>query len=251
MLSIPDTDPIVFDLGTGLRFWGLEHTRDDPGAEFRATALVSHLHWDHVQGLPFLTPLHSNRGALHIIGPPQVGETLEEAFEQFICPPYFPVPLAELAGTVTFAEATGEPVQIGRATVTTCPVPHVGPTIGFRVEFEGRSVAYVSDHQQPAIGSTSIDEAVLALCEGVDLLIHDSQYTPSEFASRTTWGHCTTEYALEVAIQSGARSLALFHHDPAHDDGTVEELTRATAELAAARRGPQVFAASEGLAVDL
>jgi len=243
-------DPIVLDLGTGLRFWGTDICAASP-ASFRATALVSHLHWDHVQGLPFFPPMHRPGTQLHVIGPAQEGHSLEEAFDLFLRPPYFPVTLGQLSGTVTFAEATTDPIQLGAATVTARDVPHVGPTLGFRIEAGGASIAYVSDHQQPGCQSTVVADSVLELCDGVDLLIHDAQYTDPEFAERFDWGHCTTDYALEVAAQSGAKRLALYHHDPSHDDDTVDDLARRVAASSSVRHGPEVFAAAEGLVVDL
>jgi len=201
--------------------------------------------------LPFFPPLHKADSLLHIVGPAQNGKSLEEAFDLFLCPPYFPVTLDQLAGTVTFEEATKDPIELGAATVIARDVPHVGPTIGFRIEAGGRSVAYVSDHQMPGCLSTVVNDSVLELCDGVDLLIHDAQYTDREFAEKFDWGHCTTDYAVEVAVQSGAKSLALYHHDPSHDDDTVEELARLAGVASALRSGPEVFAASEGLMLDL
>ena len=220
-------------------------------ASFQATALVSHLHWDHVQGLPFFPPLHKQGSRLHVIGPPQEDQTLEEAFDLFLCPPYFPVTLGQLAGSVTFEEATAAPIRLGAATVTARDVPHVGPTLGFRIEAGGVSLAYVSDHQQPGCLSTEVADSVLELCDGVDLLIHDAQYTDPEFAQKFDWGHCTIDYALEVAEQCGAKRLALYHHDPSHDDDMVEELAHKAAAMSSVRRGPEVFAAAEGLVLDL
>jgi len=240
----------VLDLGTGLRFWGAELCA--AAVPVRATALVSHLHWDHVQGLPFFQPMHVEGNRLHVVGPVQDdGLGLAEAFDTFLCPPVFPVTVSQLKAEITFEEATGAPIEIGAATVTTCKVPHVGPTLGFRIEAGGVSVAYVSDHQQPGCQSTHVADEVLGLCDGVDLLIHDAQYTDPEFAERFDWGHCTTDYAVEVGVQSGAKRLALYHHDPSHDDDTVDALTDRAAVASAARRGPEVFAAAEGLAVDL
>lgn len=204
-----------------------------------------------MQGLPFFPPLHKAGAALHVVGPAQVECSLEEAFDLFLCPPYFPVTLGQLAGTVTFEEATSAPLELGAATVFARDVPHVGPTLGFRIEAHGRSLAYVSDHQQPGCQSTKVADSVLELCEGVDLLIHDAQYTDPEFAEKFDWGHCTTDYALEVAVQSGAKRLALYHHDPSHDDDTVEALARRIAVSSEVRNGPDVFAAAEGLVLDL
>ena len=243
-------DPIVLDLGTGLRFWGADVCAAAP-TNFTATALVSHLHWDHVQGLPFFPPLHRPEAKLHIVGPSQEGQTLEAAFDLFLCPPYFPVTLSQLAGTVTFEEATKDPIELGAATVLCRDVPHVGPTLGFRITAGGRSIAYVSDHQQPGCQSTSVADSVLELCDGVDLLIHDAQYTDPEFAQKFDWGHCTTDYAVEVAAQCGAKRLALYHHDPSHDDDMVAALAEGAAAASRLRHGAEVFAASEGLVINL
>ena len=102
--------------------------------------------------------------------------------------------------------------------VTARSVPHIGPTNGYRLERDGVSVVYISDHQQPIDGSLVVPDAVLELCDHADLVIHDAQYTAAEFETKAHWGHCTVEFAVQVAAQSGARRLALFHHDPEHDD---------------------------------
>lgn len=250
-LEVPGADPIVFDLGTGLRFWG-ERLGGRGGAKpFRGTALVTHLHWDHVQGLPFFMPINRDGARLDVIGPTHEGKSLEESFGVFMRPPFFPVTVEEMLGHVTFSDVDHGELKLGDAKVTVRQVPHVGATNGYRVEWGNASVAYVSDHQQPVDRPDYVDDAVLELCEGVDLLIHDAQYTPEEFAERSHWGHCTVRYAVEVARQSGARRLALFHHDPAHGDGHVDELTREAREWGAELGVGCVFAASEGLRLRL
>ena len=239
-------DPIVLDLGTGLRFWGLE-PQPEP---FRATALVTHLHWDHVQGLPFFTPMHREGASMRIIGPRQHDRTLRDAFDEFLRPPYFPVSLDQLAGSFEFDEVGSDRFPIGEATVTSAWVPHVGPTVGYRIELDGRSIAYISDHQQPGCASTRVDDEVLRLCEGVDVLIHDAQYTEAEFLAKYDWGHCTVDYAVEVAAQARVGQLVLFHHDPSHDDTMVDAVTAQAAHLAGGRSVP-VIAAYEGLELQL
>ncbi|MEZ5321989.1 MAG: MBL fold metallo-hydrolase [Microthrixaceae bacterium] len=236
--------PFTFDLGTGLRFWADAMGSSAVAEPFIATALVSHLHWDHVQGLPFFFPLHEFGASLHIVGPHQDdGRSLRESFDSFMTPPYFPVGLDQLAADFTFQEVTDDLLHFGTATVRAMPIPHVGATVGYRVEHDGRSVVYVSDHQQPGCGATDVAAAVLDLCRDADLLIHDAQYTEEEFAKRYTWGHCTPAYAVEVAVQSGAKRLALFHHDPAHDDEQVLRLADEAAKLVAGRGDVEVFAA--------
>ncbi len=139
--------------------------------------------------------------------------------------------------------------SVGSYTVHSGAVPHNGPMSGYRVERDDISVTYISDHQQPD-DPTTIAEPVLELCRGVDLLIHDAQYTPSEFEQKRTWGHCTVEYAVSVAIASKVKRLALFHHDPYHDDDMVERMAKAAQQCAAAH-DIEVFAATEGTSIDL
>jgi phosphoribosyl 1,2-cyclic phosphodiesterase len=165
-----------------------------------------------------------------------------------IRPPLFPISLDEFNGDVTIHCAKPQ-FSVGSYTVHSGAVPHNGPMSGYRVERDDLSVTYISDHQQPD-DPTTIAESVLELCRGVDLLIHDAQYTPSEFEQKRTWGHCTVEYAVSVAIAANVKRLALFHHDPYHDDDMVEQMAQAAQQCAAAH-GIDVFAATEGTSIDL
>ncbi len=245
-LEVPGEDPIVLDLGTGLRFWGQTQPLD---GTFRGTALMTHIHWDHVQGLPFFVPADRHGAQLEVYGPALDGESLEHAFHELMRPPYFPVRATDLRGDIRFHDLGEGEVAIGNAKVKVRPVPHCGPTNGYRIEWDGATIAYVSDHQAPMDGSQTVADSVLELCEGVDLLIHDAQYTPEEFDEKAHWGHCSVDYAVLVAKQAGVRRLALFHHDPSHGDEQVDAmLTRARA-LAEGTGIEEVMAAYEGLTV--
>ena len=249
VLDVPGGEPILFDLGTGLRFYGV--AEPCAGAPFRGTALVSHLHWDHVQGLPFFAPLHCDGAHLDVFGPAEGGSSLEASFEAFMNPPYFPICIRDLAGEIAFHDVDEVSFEIGPARVTARSVPHVGLTYGYRVDWNGTSVAYVSDHQQPVAEPQRVADPVLELADGVDLLIHDAQFTPEEFAERSDWGHCTVDYALEVAHQAAARELVLFHHDPAHDDDTVDRLLAGAQERCSHLDVVDVSAAVEGHTISL
>jgi ribonuclease BN (tRNA processing enzyme) len=129
-------------------------------------------------------------------------------------------------------------------------VRHTDPTIGFRVEIEGVSVAYLSDHGPGTVPDDPDDyipQDVLDLCDGVDLLIHDAQHTTDEYEIKRSWGHCTINYAIHVAREAGARQLALFHHCPSHGDDKVDEILRDARDLVARVGGPDVFAAADGM----
>jgi phosphoribosyl 1,2-cyclic phosphodiesterase len=238
--------PVIFDLGTGLRAFGATQPLD---GSFRGTALVTHIHWDHVQGLPFFPPADRAGAELRVYGPQQEQGSLAEVFDGFIRPPYFPVTTSELRGEITFHEVLKDDLEIGSARVAVRPVPHVGPTVGYRLSWHGKVVTYISDHQAPR-DLRSVCESVLELADGADVLIHDAQYTPAEFEEKAHWGHCTIDYAVRVAKQAGARQLVLFHHDPAHSDERIDELL-AEARRSASPAGLEVTAAYEGLRIDL
>jgi len=236
-------EPIVCDIGTGLRCYGVGLDVE----QFHGTMLVSHLHWDHVQGLPFFPQILNAESTARIVGPPQEDMSFEEALHNFVKPPYFPVELDVLCQDLQFGDLWNDSMQIGSATVTARSVPHCGRTNGYRIEWDDLAIAYIPDHQEPADSST-VDSAVLELVDGVDLLIHDSQFTPELLAARLDWGHCTTQYAATVAEQGGAKRLAMFHHDPLHDDAAIDALL---AEAHGWGTSCEILAASEGLKLSL
>jgi phosphoribosyl 1,2-cyclic phosphodiesterase len=247
-LESADAVPLVFDLGTGLRYFGATQPHD---GSFQGVGLVTHLHWDHVQGLPFFVPLLRDGASLDIYAPtPTSGSTLCEEFARFLRPPVFPIEIANLPGQVRFHARDDACFEVDGWHITSRAVPHIGPTNGYRVERDGVTVAYLSDHQQPADGPWTVHPGALELAEGVDLLIHDAQYTPGEFAAKSNWGHCTIEYACHVAAEAGVRRLALYHHDPTHDDATLDQLA-ACARSWGAAKGIEVICAAERLTIAL
>ena len=247
VLQHGDEDPIIFDLGTGLRLFGSGWD----GGTFHGTALVTHLHWDHVQGLPFFAPVNKPGATFDVYGPSHEGRSMAESFGEFMRPPYFPIQVEHLVGDISFHDVLDDMLTIGTAEVMVRPVPHVGATNGYRVNWDGASVAYISDHQEPVGRPTDIAASVLELCDDVDLLIHDAQYTPEEFSERGDWGHCTIRYALEVAHQAGAKRLALFHHDPNHSDDDLDRLHQEAVAIADDLGIGEVLCAHEGLVVEL
>jgi ribonuclease BN (tRNA processing enzyme) len=241
----------VLDLGTGLRPLGLE--LDAGGAAdngIHLTAFLSHLHWDHIIGLPFFPTVHHPSTTLDIYGPPQQGGSLHDVFERVLHPPFFPISVEGLRGDVRLKEALDEDVIVGNAKVVVRQVPHVGTTLGFRIEAGGAAVAFISDHQQPH-DPNHVDENVLELCDGADLVIHDAQYTQEEFQMKSDWGHSTISYAVHVAREAGARQLALFHHDPLHMDDDIDRLLAEARSMEDASHLDKVLAASEGLSLEV
>jgi len=246
-VEIPGQPPVLFDLGTGLRYFGRTCPDDQP---LKASCLIGHLHWDHIQGLPFFQPLLREGGEFHIYAPMQEdGRSAYDVLKSTITPPMFPVELHGIPSSLHFHDIVDADFTIGSAdspvSVMARRVPHVGLALGYRVTWGGVSVTYLSDHQQPQ-GGFFADSSVRELCDGTDLLIHDAQYLPHEFASKADWGHCTAEFAVWLAEETGVRRLALFHHDPDHDDDCVDEILASARAMATT---VDVIAASERTSV--
>jgi phosphoribosyl 1,2-cyclic phosphodiesterase len=244
-------DPVIFDMGTGLRPCGDALAGDGP---FHGTVLLTHLHWDHIQGLPFFGPISQPDAVLDVYGPAQEEGPLDAVFGGVMCPPYFPITPDELHGTVRFHGAGNDDFAVNGAKVRSRWIRHTSPTIGFRVDVEGQSVAYVSDHGPGCSDDPDdfIPPDVLDLADGVDVLIHDAQHTCEEFEAKRHFGHSSVDYAVHVARQAGARRLMLFHHCPSHSDDNVDLMHLYARALAEHGSGDvEVLAAREGLVVEL
>jgi phosphoribosyl 1,2-cyclic phosphodiesterase len=241
--------PVIFDLGTGLRQYGERLGCTTP---FHGSVLLTHLHWDHVQGLPFFIPLHSGESSLDVYGPRQDEAPLGEVFAGLMRPPYFPITPDQLNADIRFHDTGDDDFPVGQAKVRSRWVRHVGPTLGYRVDWNGASVAYISDHGPGCRDDADdfIPQEILELCDGVDVLIHDAQHTGEEYAPKRHWGHCTFDYAVHVGRESGAKLLALYHHDPAHDDDAVDAIAMRAGDVSARIGGPEVVAAAEGLVLE-
>lgn len=243
---MPGHDPILFDLGTGLRYFGNDWPADRP---FRGSCLLSHLHWDHVQGLPFFQPILRDGARIDVYAPVQPGDQqIAEILDATITPPMFPVQLGMLPGEIDFHEKGDEEFMIGDVIVTSRLIPHVGNTCGYRLDWGGHSAAYLSDHQQPGVDVYEASPGALELCRDVDVLIHDAQYTRDEFVVKSDWGHCTIDYAHWLATEANAKQLVMYHHDPTHDDDQIDAFVEQLRDRSCSD-GPDVIAAREGLII--
>jgi phosphoribosyl 1,2-cyclic phosphodiesterase len=243
-LSLDDEGPsLVLDAGTGLRKLG---SLLDDGV-FRGALLLTHLHWDHTHGLPF-SPAVDHPSARVDLRLPAQGVEPEELLSAMMRPPHFPIRPGELRGEWTFGEIDEGTVPVGGFEVEAREIPHKGGrTFGYRVS-DGRStMAYLPDHGPFALGPGDdgfgpIHEAALDLVAGVDLLLHDSQYTAAEFPAVANYGHSAVDYAVALAEKADVGRLVLFHHDPNRTDDAEDEL------LAILREGTMINldAAHEG-----
>ena len=231
-VRLDDGSLVILDSGTGIRALGAAL---DGTAPTRIDILLSHLHLDHLEGLGFFAPLWDAGTELHIWGPQSPTRSLSDRISQYLSPPLFPVRLAEVPARVHLHDAPDEPWSLGSAKLIARPIIHRGPTVGYRIEDGGRSLAYLTDHE-PAL---SVDLSSVAaewvsgfeVASGADVLIHDCQYTEDEYRDRAGFGHSSTKHVADFARLAGARRLLLFHHDPNHDDNELESLCRRVREL--------------------
>jgi phosphoribosyl 1,2-cyclic phosphodiesterase len=216
---------VILDAGTGARALGMVLQEEAPP---RIDLLLTHLHVDHLQGLGFFRPIWSPKTELHIWGPPSTMTSLRERVETYFSPPLFPVHLSQVPAQTVFHDAPEGQWTIGCATVTSQPILHPGPTLGFRIEVDGRALTYLTDHE-PGLAmdlSAVAPEWIsgLALARRADLLIHDCQYTDEEYESHVGWGHSSTSQVATFAAKAEVRRLVLFHHDPLHSDAELDRM---------------------------
>jgi ribonuclease BN (tRNA processing enzyme) len=229
--------------------------RDGP---IRADILISHTHWDHIQGLPFFKPLSAAGNEFCIFGAAQNGVALEEILRHQMDPMVFPVPLTALAAQVQVTEVVPGDFALADFTVSAYRLRHPGTTLGYRLtpNRSGRSIAYVTDNELGGGGDYPVGpdwRAGLArFLQGAETLIHDAMYSEQIVQARRGWGHSTPREAVEIAGEAGCRRLVLFHHEPEHDDSAIDRLLEDTREFA--RRtvpGLEVDAAAEGMELSL
>jgi phosphoribosyl 1,2-cyclic phosphodiesterase len=231
-LTLSDGTRVILDAGTGIRELGLALEPQSKPVH----VLLTHLHLDHIQGLMFFTPLFDPRCEVVITGPPALDGPLLNRLARYISAPLAPVEIRELPAQVSFEEAPFTAWRFGPATIEAAFVNHRGPTLGYRITDGDTTVAYIPDHE-PALGQrleTSEREWISGgiLARNADLLIHDSQYTDAEYRGHVGWGHCALGDAVTFARRAGVRRLALFHHDPQHDDAMLDALGQEAEALA-------------------
>jgi phosphoribosyl 1,2-cyclic phosphodiesterase len=247
-VSLDDGTLIVLDAGTGIRALG--DRLAERGAR-HIPLLLTHLHLDHVEGLRFFAPLWDGRVSVDVWGPSSPVQSLEERIARSFSPPLFPIDLGDVPAKVTFRDIPRKPWTIGGATITAALVAHPGPTVGYRIEADGATLAYLPDHE-PAL--TGIEHRTTDWISGAgiardaDVLFHDAQYFDEEYAQRVGWGHSSVDDALAFAQAVGARRTFLFHHEPHHSDETLSGLEERAQEIS---QDGVPSLAREGMVVEL
>jgi phosphoribosyl 1,2-cyclic phosphodiesterase len=240
------SERLIFDGGTGLRILGESLLGQMP---LKAHLFFTHSHWDHIQGFPFFSPAFIRGNHFSIYGAPSPnGSTIKQRLHDQMLHPNFPVPLQIMQADLQFYDIEiGEVLTVGDVTVQTGRLNHPGEAVGYRVNWRGGAAAYITDTEH---FPDRLDENVLRLVEGVDVLIVDATYTDDEYynpkSSKLGWGHSTWQEGIKVAKAGNVKQLVLFHHDPAHHDSVLDAIGEEAMSYF-----PNTLMAREGLAIEI
>ena len=250
-LRLSDDRLIVIDAGTGIRALGVSLAGRTPE---RIDIFLTHLHMDHIEGIGFFGPIWNPDAEIHLWGPPTPTKSLREGLSRYFSPPLFPVHLDDIPSKLVFHDVPPEDWEVGAAVMRAQPVNHPGPTVGYRVQENGRAFTYISDHE-PALGIdlTAVEPEWVSgysIAYGADVLFHDAQYTEDEYPHRVGWGHSSVAHTVQFGLITKVRQLFMFHHDPLHSDAQLEAMLLRAQELWGAEPGG-IALAYEGMEVEL
>jgi len=248
---------VILDAGTGIRALGQRLTRDAAGEGGTIDLLLSHTHWDHIQGLPFFAPLFGRGNAVRIWGARQEQVTLESVLRDQMKPVVFPVPLDELSAELSVQHVEPGAFTIDGFEVQAMQVRHPGNTLGYVLRPSGgkATLGFVTDNELSG-GEYPVApdwrRRFVEFLHGLDALVHDAMFAPNELARFAGWGHSSTREAVEVGLEAEVSTLVLFHHRPEHDDGMIDALLDQAREAVVECGGTmQVLAAHEGMELNL
>ncbi len=253
---------IILDGGTGLRLLGRQLAAEFGNQSLELTMLLTHTHWDHIQGLPFFEPVYRPQDRLRILGYEGARRGLVSVLAGQMESPVFPIGLEEVPANLQIQELQETEFRIGRVEVRSCFAHHPGLCVGYRLQAAGRSMAYFPDNElgpnisgapPKTAGKSGQDERgrLTEFVRGVDVLIMDSQYDSVEYHEHAGWGHGCLDEVVRLGLEARVKKLFLFHHDPNHDDAKVAQMTEQARQMVAEQRGNlEVEAAREGLSLE-
>jgi phosphoribosyl 1,2-cyclic phosphodiesterase len=240
---------IILDAGTGLRSLGQSLLAEFKNKPLNLTMLLTHTHWDHIQGLPFFGPIYDSRCRLRILGCEGARKGLVAALTGQMESTYFPVPFDTLPSNIEIQELKDFNVDIGPVLVSARRANHPGMCVGYRLFSPDGIVTFFPD-TEPRTGG--VDREMVDFLRDADVMIHDSQYDRAEYKKHIGWGHGCVDDSVALALQAGVKQLCLFHHDPDHDDRRMDGLVKYARQLMAKRKSKlKVDAAREGMVIQL
>jgi len=259
-----DGEIIVLDAGSGIRALGIALQEEFRSQPIELSLLITHAHWDHIQGLPFFKPAYGSNNEIRIFGFDGAGASLRDILAEPMRMPFFPITMRELSARMVIKSLSDMKFSLGKVNVHAALVNHPGVCAGYRIFTSAGSVAFLPDHEpyefflhalrgnrlSPAQAKQIAADEQVALVQflhGTDILILDAQYTDREYKKHIGWGHSSISGAVSLALEAEIQTLVLFHHDPHHDDEKVDAILESARELAAKSGSPlEIIAAREG-----
>lgn len=237
---------LILDAGSGIREYGKSLSPDTP--EHQHTILLSHLHGDHIAGLPFFPPLYQAGASVEVLGPDQPTASMASVVAGLLAPAVWPL---RPQATVTVTPVVPGDFQAGGFSILAFPVAHAGLALGYRITCPaGPIVSYVTDNELAAMHPAQ-RQGLVQMVSGSDVLIHDATWSDALLPDRAGWGHSSGGEAVELGLDAGCRMVVLFHHDPDADDARLDRCLQAARHRAARPGGPTVVAAADGMILDL
>ncbi|MEK9138265.1 MAG: MBL fold metallo-hydrolase [Bacteroidota bacterium] len=267
-VRLSNNNLVIFDAGTGIRALGDKLIAS--GESVRAYLVISHPHWDHIQGFPFFKPAFISGNEFTIVGPQSRHVTLRQMMAHLMDKAYFPIQLNKLKANIKFMPMREESAKVFDAVLTSCFVNHPLLALGYRLDAAGRSLVYISDNEpfdrEVATSVKNVDSTIVRkyskskadpnqhiidFVKGADIFIHDATYTPEEYVNHVGWGHSHYLFCLKIAHEAGVKKLILFHHHQTHDDATVDDiLAKCRREIKTRSYKFECHAAAEGMEIE-